>query len=86
MALSKNHKAEILAQIQYLKKSRVYFQNYERTPLFGTFVETEDQQEMEDKGFVRFVSDRNIDQWNESKNVHWSKLIQINEIKYIDLF
>ena len=38
MALSKNHKAEILAQIQYLKKSRVYFQDYERTPLFGTFV------------------------------------------------
>lgn len=80
------HKAEILEQIQYLRKSRIYFQNYERAPMFGTFVETEDQQEMEDKGYVRFVSDRNIDQWEETKNVHWTKVLAIYEIKYIELF
>lgn len=69
------HKVNILSQIQYVRKSRIYFQNYERVPMFGIFVEEKDKVELEEKGFVRFLSDSGS-----------MKLITINELKYIELF
>lgn len=69
--------------------ARVFFKDIHRSPVFGRFVELEDYQVMKEKGFIRFVLESCIDDFE--MNTHFlkagfTKLYSLDSIEYIKLY
>lgn len=63
-------------------KVRIYFKN--RAPIFGTFASLSDFKEMLSKGYVRFVSEANLENFQKLKLSNYTRLFVITDFTYID--
>jgi len=81
MAKSSLQLKAMAASLSYTEKSRVYFEDYLRVPMYGKFVRSGDSEELAAKGYVRFVSSNNIEAWDETGEVTLSRIIAVHEIR-----
>ena len=81
MAKTKKQEQEIAKLISFTDKFRVYFENFERKPLFGKFVRCGDHEELTQKGMVRFVSDSRVEEWDETGDETLTRILALIEIR-----
>lgn len=60
-----------------------FFRNDFRAPIYGKFVKCDDHEELWNKGFVRFVHEKMIDDWNVTNNIEFTRLFVISNFWYI---
>lgn len=68
------------------KKARIYFKDLVRPPLFGKFVKLADAPEIEKKGFVRFVVDYKLSDFEQTGHVMFTRLFTVESFNEIKLF
>ena len=61
----------------------VYFKDYTRSPVFGTFIDLKDSEELAKKGMVRFVSESRWDLFDLTKDEKHTQIMTISSLKYI---
>lgn len=94
MNKEQTHAEQILAKVQYVLKSRVYFMHYDRSPQFGIFVELDGHEEMLEKGYLRFVSESKMRDWealvnegaSDAKLKMLTRLFTLSEIRDIQTY
>lgn len=62
-------------------KSRVHVKL--RTPMFGKFMKLKDSDELDKKGYVRFLSVSKFDKYEEAPSESLTMLLQHDQITYV---
>lgn len=77
--------SEISFQIKKLSgsKCKAYFNEVSRTPLIGRFVLLEDHRHLVEKDLIRFVSDRNEEDYEKTGSTAYTRLYMISRFSII---
>lgn len=75
-------KEEVLSKVIELLESgqmvRVYLNDHSRAPIYGKFVKHSDHKDIFSKGLVRFVTDGQMQLWDEYGYVVYTKLLTMS--------